>query len=270
MQTIIRTAPASNFTIFSNDFIASTMPPVAKAVLLYLLTKPKNWQLRRTDLKKQLALTGYAIQKALKWLQQNGYAWFTRFCGKCTWYFTDTPKPRTAPPAQPPQQETATAPVFNESFDFEYVENRHDLVITETNTKKETTTITTLVAESITEVEVVVDELIYPVQLSPSQKKAARHKIKKLKQPELQQEVLFALAYYMTQGVVKIPVAYLDGIVTRANNGTFEAITATSATKQGGKPLIPIWQGFGQSTPSKPEVAKGFINQIKAGLRGAS
>ena len=35
-----------------------------------------------------------------------------------------------------------------------------------------------------------------------------------------------------------------------------------------GKPLIPIWQGFGQSTPSKPEVASGFINQAKAALRG--
>jgi len=35
-----------------------------------------------------------------------------------------------------------------------------------------------------------------------------------------------------------------------------------------GKPLIPIWQGFGQSKPSKPEVASGFIQQARAALRG--
>jgi hypothetical protein len=32
------------------------------------------------------------------------------------------------------------------------------------------------------------------------------------------------------------------------------------------KSLIPVWQGLGQSTPSKPEVAKGFLQQAKAAL----
>jgi hypothetical protein len=35
-----------------------------------------------------------------------------------------------------------------------------------------------------------------------------------------------------------------------------------------GKPLMPILQGFGQSTPSKPEVASGYIQQARAALRG--
>ena len=37
-----------------------------------------------------------------------------------------------------------------------------------------------------------------------------------------------------------------------------------------GKPLIPILQGFGQSKPSKPEVASGFIQQARVALRGVA
>ena len=60
----------------------------------------------------------------------------------------------------------------------------------------------------------------------------------------------------------------MNGLIAAANNGTFEAIQPTTAINQGGKPLIPIWQGFGQSTPSSPEKAKGFIQQAKSALRG--
>jgi hypothetical protein len=76
-------------------------------------------------------------------------------------------------------------------------------------------------------------ELIYPPQLTDTQKKAAKHIIKKVKQPELQQPVLFALAYAITNGKITSSVpGYLQGLVTRANNGTFEAIQAAGASKQ--------------------------------------
>ncbi|MFI3178020.1 MAG: hypothetical protein QX188_00475, partial [Methylococcaceae bacterium] len=89
---------------------------------------------------------------------------------------------------------------------------------------------------------VVVDELIYPVQLNPSQKKACKSVIKKVKQPELQQPVLFALAYAMAHQKINSVPAYLQGLVKRANNGTFEATQADSSISTN-KPLIPIWQG---------------------------
>ena len=185
---IYRTAHTSNFTSFSNEFVASTMPLAPSKVLSYLLSKSANWQMQRTDLKKTLALTGYAIQKALKWLQLNGYAWFTRYCGKTTWHFTDTANPI---PAQPSSTETPKSPVIAESIEFEYNENKPVLIIIEKETKKETQ----LPAPAQKSIVVVESDLIYPVQLNPSQKKACKSVIKKVKQPELQQPVLFALAY---------------------------------------------------------------------------
>ncbi len=269
---IFRTAPSSNFTIFSNELITNAMPPVAKTVLLYLLSKPDTWQPKAHDIRKQLNLSAYAVKKALRWLCSAGYAaWVRLKSGHTIWRIFSNPNVSFDDTFDQP--ETVYSPEITPQVEIPQVENRPVLVI-----KKQQQEInkplpaaimpprSATIAESI----VVVDsELIYPVQLTPVQKKAARAVIKKVKPPELQQEVLFALAYAITNGTVKSPVAYLNGLVTRANNGTFEPVTATTASKQGGKPLIPIWQGFGQSTPSKPETATGFIQQARAALRGA-
>ena len=131
---IYRTTLTSNFTQISNDLLASPLPPVPSKVLNYLLSKPSNWQMQRTDLKKTLALTGYAIQKALKWLQLNGYAWFTRFCGKTTWRFTDNPNSVSTKPIN---QVTPTSPVIAESIEIQHVENQHVLTIIEKQTNNQ-------------------------------------------------------------------------------------------------------------------------------------
>lgn len=263
MQTIIKTAPVSNFTTIANDLISSDMPAIPQKILIYLLSKPSNWQLKTHDLRKQLGLSAYAIKKGLRWLCSAGFAAYVRLrTGHTIWRIFDKPQVT-------PQEKATYSPVFTPQVEIPQVENQPVLVITETELKKETTT-PTEIPEPIQKQHVVVDsELIYPAQLTPEQKKAAKHIIKKIKQPELQQPVLFALAYAMAQGTVKSPVAYLNGLITRANAGTFEPVGATTAINQGGKPLIPIWQGFGQSVPSSPEKAKGFIQQAKSALRGA-
>lgn len=270
MQTIFRTAPSSNFTIFSNELITSAMPPVAKAVLLYLLSKPHTWQPKPHDLRKQLNLSAYAVKKALRWLCSAGYAaWVRLKSGHTIWRIFSNPKPTSEVVFA--QQKTSYSPAIPPQVENPQVENQPVLVITETEKINKplpaahAPPIPAPIAESFV---VVSSELIYPVQLSPVQKKAAKAVIKKVKQPEIQQEVLFALAYAIASGTVKSPVAYLNGLISRANKGTFEPITATTASKQGGKPLIPIWQGFGQSAPSNPEVASGFIHQARAALRG--
>ena len=172
-----------------------------------------------------------------------------------------------------PQQETAHSPRQMPQVVLPHVAKSSDIQIQKDHKeiKKQlpATTVAPPISAQITESIVVADsELIYPSQLTEPQKKAAKHIIKKIKKPELQQPVLFALAYAITSGTVKSAPAYLQGLVTRANNGTFEPVTATTATKQGNKPLIPIWHGFGQSAPSKPEIATGFIQQARAALRG--
>lgn len=262
MQTIFRTAPSSNFTILANDLITSSMPAIPQKVLLYLLSKPDTWRLKLHDLRNKLGLSTYATKKALKWLQSAGYAGYVRLkSGHTIWRIFGSPQ--SAP-------ETAHSPAISPHVELPQVAFQPELQITETEIihKPLPAALAPTIPKPIQEVHVVVDsELIYPVQLSPVQKKAAKHVIKKAP-AALQQPVLFALAYAITSGSVKSPVAYLNGLITRANNGTFEPVQAGSGTKAS-KPIIPIWQGFGQSIPSNPEVSKAGIQQAKLALRGA-
>jgi hypothetical protein len=281
MQTIYRNFPASNFTIFSNDLINTPMPSTAKEVLFYLLSKPDHWQPKPHDIRKQLGLSTYAVKKALRWLCSAGYAaWVRLKSGHTIWRIFSNPKPTSevAFDASFAQPETGYSPAIPPQVEITQVAFQPDLVINKQQKERkkplpapEPPLPLPTPIPPIPEPEsvVVFSELIYPVQLNPVQKKAARAVIKKVKQPEIQQEVLFALAYAIASGTVKSPVAYLNGLISRANNGTFEPVTATSTSEQGGKPLIPIWQGFGQSSPSKPETATGFIQQARAALRGA-
>jgi hypothetical protein len=267
MQTIFRTFPASNFTIYANDLISSDIPPTPKAILLYLLSKPDTWQVKAHDIRKQLGLTAYAVKNGLRWLLVAGFAAYTRLkSGHTIWRIFSNPK--VAHNAAFAQPKTSYSPVILPQVEIPQVAFQPVLVITETEVRKKPLPAPP-VHEPDRESIVVVDyDLIYPEQLNPEQKKAARHIIKKVKQPELQQPVLFALAYAMAQNKVKSAPAYLQGLVKRANNGTFEPVGATTAINQGGRPLIPIWQGFGQSAPSSPEKAKGFIQQAKSALKG--
>jgi hypothetical protein len=290
-MAIYKAALTSNFTQIDNAIITSTMPPVAFKIYSYLISKPETWQPKAHDIKKQLGLSAYATKKALRWLCSAGYAaWVRLKTGHTIWHIFSNPKvvsstifanPNRNPELSLAQPETVYSPVIPPQFENSQVDNQPVLVISETEEinkplpapepEPEPPLPLPTPIPPIPEPESVVvsSELIYPVQLNPVQKKAARAVIKKVSQPEIQQEVLFALAYAIASGTVKSPVAYLNGLVTRANNGTFEPVTATTASKQGGKPLIPIWQGFGQSSPSKPETATGFIQQARAALRGA-
>ena len=224
MQTIFRTVPASNFTPLANDLINSQIPPTPKTILIYLLGKPVTWRVKPHDLRKQLGLSAYAVKTALRWLCAAGFAAYSRLkSGHTIWRVFDKP-----------QTEAAYSPTIPPQVEIPQVAFQPVLQRTETEEKRKPLPAPPDIQESL----VVVDELIYPVQLSPDQKKAAKHIIKKVKLPELQQPVLFALAYAITSGTVKSAPAYLQGLVTRANNGTFEPVGATTATNHGGKPLI--------------------------------
>ena len=229
---IYRTALTSNFTQIDNSIICSSIPLESKAILLYLLSKPVNWQPKAHDLQKQLGLTAYKVRKGLRWLCSAGYAAYIRLkSGHTIWQIFSKPN------LQQPE-ETATSPVLMPRVEFANIANKPVLIKTKTEEITKPLPSAAPALESI----VVVDALIYPVQLNPSQKKACKSVIKKVKQPELQQPVLFALAYAMAQHKINSIPAYLQGLVKRANNGTFEATQADSNINTN-KPLIPIWQG---------------------------
>ncbi len=277
MQTIYRTAPASNFTIYANDLINSDIPPTPKAILIYLLSKPDTWRIKAHDIRKQLGLSAYAVKNGLRWLLSAGFAAYTRLkSGHTIWRIFSSPKldydspfnlqkPNSETPFE--KQESPCRPVIPPQVEIPQVAFRPVLVITETEERKKPRP--TQISEPLLEPRVVVssdEDLIYPSQLTEPQRKQAKHVIKKAP-VDLQQAILTALAYCMTQGSVKSPVAYLNGLITRAANGTFEAIGASGATVHS-KPIIPIWTGHKATTPSTPTVAMGFIQQAKAALRG--
>jgi hypothetical protein len=283
MQTIYRTAPTSNFTILANDLINSDMPPIPYRILSYLLSKPVTWQLKPHDLRKQLGLSAYAIKKGLHWLCSAGFAaWHRLNSGHTIWRIFDKPQVKAnyeGAFAQPKanselvfaKPETGYSPAIPPQVENPQVENQPVLIKTETEEINKPLPEPPEIHESTGHVvvDLIDSELIYPVQLNPDQKRSTKHIIKKAP-VHLQQDVLFALAYAMAQNKIKSVPAYLQGLVTRANNGTFEPVGAATASKGGSKPLIPIWQGYGQSTPSSPEKAKGFIQQAKSVLRGVA
>lgn len=254
MQTIFRTAPDSPFVRITNDLVNTPMPYKAKEILIYLISKPINWRVKIADIRNTLALTTHTIRKSLQWLQSAGYAGYMRLkSGHTIWKIFDKPQ---SVPTNKPQSGASYNPDISPQTVSPHTAKPPLLETKEiTETKETTTPVPALVQLNApipeTKKAVVVNdsELIYPVQLNPVQKKAAKHVIKKVKQPELQKDILFALAYAMAQNKVKSPVAYLNGLITRANNGTFEAIEATRASNTANttKPIIPIFTGHKQA-----------------------
>ncbi len=254
--------PASDCALFSD------MPGAAFKIHTYGLKRQQipGWKLRTSDICKTLHLSIYAVKTALKWLQKNGYASYTRAYGFTRWIFRATP---TAPgiPEQVeirPVEQVVIQPVLKRD---RYIEK-----------EKTTTPETEKMPPNFgtpPEPDVVVvndSELIYPAQLTPEQKKDAKRIIKKVKKPELTQEILFELAYIITSGNIKKSVpACLHGLVKAANeNGHFTSTQAQGATQPGGKPRSsPIYQSKGQPAPCNQEKAKGYIQQVKSALRGA-
>jgi hypothetical protein len=255
MQTIYRTANASSFTIYANDLINSDIPSTPKNILLYLLSKPSNWQLKTHDLRKQLGLTNYAIKKGLRWLLSAGFAAYTRLkSGHTIWRVFDKPQA---------QHQTAYSPVSTPQVEIPQVAIQPVLINTETESRK----------KPLPEPEPIPDQqenivvgLVFPEKLTIKQSKACKHIIKKAP-IELQQEVLFALAYAMANQRINSVPAYLQGLVKRALDGSFEPINS-QAKKERDRLVIPLWQGHGAITPSKPEKAKSYINQARSALRG--
>jgi len=196
-----------------------------------------NWKFNKTDICKQLTMSMYAVKKALTGLMKLGYASYERLKFRFTqWFFY--PNPLTEKPCRPREIKQV------ENQTVLQVENQTGLERKKILKRKKQPPAPRKNEKS----KSLSGELIYPAQLTPAQKKAAKHVIRKVKQPELQQPVLFALAYAMAQNKVKSPVAYLNGLVSRANNGTFETKKTGSGTKVS-RPIIPIWQGHKAAPP---------------------
>ena len=265
MQTIIKTPISSNFSILNNDIINDDILSIkAKSVLIYLLSKPKDWQLRIGDIKNKLQIGTHSIRSALNNLMQAGYIFYRRLAsGHTIWTIYDTPQSITQPVDIQPQTD-------NPHADFQHVLLKTDRTINieiQQHVIIEQSAETVVVSQKEGQSNIIEQsELIYPEQLDVKQKKTARHILKtRLKRQEMGQELLFALAYAMTSKEIKSIPAYFSGLVNAANNGTFTTISSATS-KPLSKPIIPLWVSP-PANPTPKDKAKLLIGGLRDALR---
>jgi len=242
---IIRTAQNQSFLQVSNALLNQPMPFRCQAVLLHLLSKPSNWQVNKSAIAKTLGLSIYIIKKSLAHLRKLGYAIY-KHCktGFGQWFIFDTIQTNTS-------TITPTSPVNSPKVVIPTLVSAPTLVI---QTNKQIQSIKQQPAPSpqpTVQNPVVVPSLIFPSQLTAPQLKASKSIIKKVKQPAVQQQVLFALAYSISNGSVRNPAGYLKTLVVSVENGTFTPIQASGA-------------------PNAPNVAVAKTNQILSSYRATA
>jgi len=71
---IFKTQKTGNYTTVSNEFINDpSLTAKAKGILLYLLSKPNDWETRTEDIVEHMADGIDSIKSGLKELQNSGY-----------------------------------------------------------------------------------------------------------------------------------------------------------------------------------------------------
>ena len=261
MQTIYRTIPASNFVSFTNDHVSSAMPSDDKNVLNHLLSKPKNWQLKVTEICSRLHLSPYKVRKALKRLRIAGYVFMQRLRGGFTrWFIYSEPKkeiPNTIP----------VPPVIMPHVKKSHIKNL-DVLVINTDHKKIKTQQPVPLEEQQKTVVVSVEEneqLIYPEKLTQNQKKACKATIKKAP-VAIQQEILFELAYRMTVETIRTVPGYLNKLVVSANNGTFTRTGTSGATKASTRQLDKTQATLDKYRQIKSTQHPGCIKNLRAAI----
>ena len=268
MQTIYKTLCNINFSILDNDIINNDVLTIkAKSILIYLLSKPKDWQLRIGDIKKKLHIGTHSVRSALKNLIAAGYIFYRRLkTGHTVWTIYDKPHLTQVIDIQPqtdkPQQGSKHV-LVNTDKTLSIEIQQPDII--------EQPAETVVVSQIIDQPDIIEqsEELIFPQQLDGKQRKTAKHILKtRLKHQKMAQELLFALAYAMTNTQINSIPAYLNGLINAANAGTFTAPnSAQSKPITGGKPLIPLWV-TPPSNPTPPDKAKGLIGGLRNALAG--
>ena len=267
MQTIFKTPCNINFSILDNDIVNDAVLTIkAKAVLIYLLSKPHDWQLRIGDIKKKPHIGTHSVRSALKNLMQSGYVFYRRLAsGHTVWTIYDKPQHIDIQPQTDKPQQGSKHVLVNTDKPLKIKIQQHSLI--------EQSVGTVVVSQNEGQSDIIKQskliDIVYPDQLDAKQRKTAKHILKtRLKEQKMAQEILFALSYAMTNTQINSIPAYLNGLINAANAGTFTAPnSAQSKPITGGKPLIPVWVAP-KSNPTQKDVAKGFIGGLRDALRG--
>jgi hypothetical protein len=271
MQTIYRTVPTSNFTLNANDLISKPMPFKAKEILLYLLSKPKDWRVKVADIRLTLELTTHTIRQSLLWLQQAGYAGYIRLkTGHTIWKVFSEPQTGYSPDGMPQtvSPHVAKPSVIQIHKEQKEIKKQQTAAAAPTQTK---------------EIVVVIDEmeqreLIYPPQIKDL--KPIKKVLKKIKPevvaktPTITQDALFELAYAMTTKKLSSVPGYLSRLVDAINDGTFtrtgtkQATGGTISNQASIDKTAETLKQQRQSKTSAPDVGRAAMTGLKMALRG--
>jgi hypothetical protein len=267
---IIRTIPTENFAQNSNYLIDTPMRFKAKEILLHLLAKPDSWKVIKSAVCKTLELSMYIVKKSLSWLRNHGYAVYRRSkTGYGEWFIFSEPQPTT--PVKPaqfviPALATPTALVTPINL-VTHKEQQHEqpiiAPIPEPVPIPEQQTVVVFSEDK--------EDLTYPAQLNKDQKKYTKAKIKTVP-VELQQDVLFELAYRMTLQTIHNLPGYLNNMVIAANNGTFTRTGGNGSVKKVNPAFAATQALFDKQATFKKSDEKTYktgIANVRAAIRGA-
>lgn len=92
---IIRKSLGDNTTAIRLDLINDrTVPPKVKLALMYLLSKPDDWEFQINDIKICVDFSADSIKRALKWLLAEGFICHEKTpAGQTVWHVFDERQP---------------------------------------------------------------------------------------------------------------------------------------------------------------------------------
>jgi len=208
-QTIFRSKQTSNYTVLSNNLINAVERGLdlgASALLGYLLSKPQDWIINTESLARQLNKSLAKIRQLLRYLREAGYVIMDRLSSGCVdWYVYDTPQSVVVKAEDNTVEEPAEI-VVEIKLPTE--------IIAETNTKAE--------LDAVQPPEKVVSEKLVFADIFANRQQEQVKTIIADAPLDLQPSILSVLTTNLKKGGIKLPMAYLKALVSRANAGTFE------------------------------------------------
>jgi hypothetical protein len=248
-MSIIRTKSPHRFTIVSNELLAEKNPLSweATGLLIYLLSKPDNWNVSIAALTNIGKCGKNKIESILKELKQLGYIVGKRHCtGKYNYYVYDTPQSPEFTP-KPENQVMAKKPKPENPVQAFPEQDNRVLINTEvllTNTEKTTTTSTPI------------QNAAPLVGLTPRQNETVSEQLAQLT-PEQQAIAVQSFNVTVSSGkVTSTPMALISGLIKKGLRNELEPIKSTQTAQATQTPA--------DKTKARLEVIKCYVAIKKA------
>ena len=255
---ITRPICTENFTTLPNSLFDfnrhfEDLKPRDSAVLNYLLTKPPMWKLRAQDIATAINVCERTAYKALRKLQDVGFARYERESSGRTNWFVALPD-MAEKPAKSPHRKKSDGILPDGKIAVALTKNEKSLVnIEQSLTKKEKTTddVPEIFVENccqkIAETPIpAIIEANEPVryseievdiaELNPQQRVIAQKSLAKVP-VATQLIILMMLKVALSKGGIKSPLAYLNALINKAIAGELDITRKTDLQKQTAKPL---------------------------------